>query len=227
MQHTLNVESLGSSPTQRAKFKINNDMQNVKLEMGVRRAWGWYELPDWNITIGAPLKCGSTTIKHFIFINDVPFYHVTHSQVRGDVYFVVRHPVDRFMSLWRQKCRDDSQYIQWGAPINGEPKIGKPNYSRKTWDILSNATPEELMDYIEAENSEPQWTPQTKILGKLDATCIPLENLSDWWTDRGYGDLESARINSTSGTEVLSDDLTQRILTFYAKDVELYNKSKQ
>ena len=202
-------------------------MVNVEPKLGLRiqRVWGWYELPDWNITIAAPFKCGSTTLKHFIHDNDIPFYHILHSQIRGDAYFVVRNPVERFMSLWRQKCRDKSVNVIMVQ--GGEYVVGSPNYNRRTWDTLADATPEELMDYIEAGNSEPQWTPQTKILGNLNATCIALDDLNDWWTNQGYGDLQSARINSTSGTEVLSDDLTQRILTFYAKDVELYNKSKQ
>ena len=192
-------------------------------ELGKFRAWGWFKFPEWNITMGVPWKCGTSTLRNFIHTNGIPFYHIQHKHVHGEAYFVIRHPVDRFMSLWRQKCRDKSQNIF----MVSQNKIRVPKYRTNTWDILGGASPEELMDYIEAGHSEPYWTPQVNILSKLDATCIPLENLSDWWADRGYGDLHSARINSTSGTEVLSDDLTQRILTFYAKDVELYNKSKQ
>ena len=56
-------------------------------------------------------------------------------------YLAVRHPVDRFKSLWRNKCRD---------------RDGSP------WQVYG-MTPDELMDYIEIQEDH-HWRMQVKNL---------------------------------------------------------------
>ena len=60
----------------------------------------WYQFYEWDFTILAPPKCGSTAIKQFIHVNEISVSSLRQYQVRGDCYFVTRDPLDRFRSLW-------------------------------------------------------------------------------------------------------------------------------
>jgi len=181
----------------------------MKHSNGRWGGWGWMHVPEWDMTIAAPPKAGSTTLKDFVWQNNIECDYIPFNRVNRnkDVFFVVRDPISRFKSLWRDKCavrhRTGKRYIQWA--------------------LLEGCLPEELMTAIENGQRDVHITPQTEILGDMQATLIPLHKLNTWWSDRGYGDLESANTNKTvdDGTE-FNDALIQRVETFYATDVELY-----
>lgn len=170
---------------------------------GFWSGWGWFVVPDWNLTIAAPPKAGSSSLKQYFYECDmdnvtmVPRYKVNTS---SEIFFVVRDPIDRFASLWRSKCRD-------------KDNIG--DYS------VHGMSLDELMDYIEAGNRDIHWASQETLLNGLDANLIRLENLQQWFSDRGYGDLPT--VNSTDGNVDIDDSLKDRILTHYAEDLILYN----
>ncbi len=67
-----------------------------------------------------------------------------------DHFLSVRHPLERFVSLWRNKCRD---------------KMGIP---RDVWGL----TPDELMDFIE-DHEDHHWRKQADYVTK---TTIPIDD---------------------------------------------------
>jgi len=175
--------------------------------------YGWMKIPQWNIVICAPLKAGSSTVKDFLWKNNIDCEYAPRYKVEGlnNIYFVVRDPIQRFESLWRSKCRDRH---------NSHLK-----FPYHTWKTLRGATQEQLMDYIESnEHPDAHWTPQMKLVGDLDVTLIPLEALSWWWNQSGFGSL--GKSNTTEGETEISDSLKKRVLTFYADDLKLYHKAQ-
>lgn len=86
-------------------------------------------------------------------------------------------------------------------------------------------SPEDLMSFIECGAKDVHWTPQHNLLGKYKrkATLIPCEELTQWWFDRGYGDL--GVFNSTDGDVELSHSLLTRVEEFYRNDISLYKKA--
>ncbi len=175
------------------------DPYEARTKHGAFRGYGWFCVPQWNLTIAAPPKGGSSALKQFMWMNEIPCSYIPHHQVRGPTFFVVRDPLSRFVSLWRSKCRDK-------APIWNEQIYGM--------------TPTELMDHIESGEKDVHWTPQVELIGKLNPTCIPLEQLTSWWVDRGYGKL--MKFNVTDGEVDIDGDLLERIMGFYAADMTLY-----
>ena len=174
-------------------------------ELGIWRGWGWFIIPEWNITIAAPPKCGSSSLKQFFYMHEMNSVRmIEHNEVNrnSNVFFVVRNPEDRFASLWKSKCRDN-------APILDKRVYGM--------------SPNELVKHIIDGNSDVHWTPQIKILGNIEAKLIPLEKLNEWWANRGYGDL--GRFNKTEGDVELGADILEWIKEHYAEDHALYKKA--
>ena len=178
-----------------------NDHNKVKFSLGHR----WYYFDDWGFTIMAPPKCGSTAIKQFIYMHELgdSVKFLKQFEVQGKAYVVVRNPFHRFTSLWKSKCRDK-------APLRNKRVHGM--------------TPEELMDYIEDGAKDVHFTPQITLLGNINATLIPLESLNWWWHQSGFGSL--GKFNVTEGEAEIGDELKQRVITFYADDLELYHKAQ-
>jgi hypothetical protein len=194
-------------------------IKTYRPRLSSRGRWGglgWFVIPQWNITIGAAAKVGTCTLKDFMQGNSIECDYVPHHKVTNNVHFIVRDPVSRFESLWRNKCRDGH-----GGTYNEKTQY-------PIWRKLHHATPDELMDYIEAGNTDAHWMHQTKVLGGLDAKLIPLTMLDFWWKQSGLGDLLPYRANTTVKDDtVFSDELIQRVLTFYAEDVILHNKAER
>ena len=95
--------------------------RNVK---GIWRGWGWFIVPDFGITIAAPPKCGSSSLKQFFYMNEMDDVRmVKRHEVNpdGDIYFVVRNPFDRFRSLWKSKCKNNGNILDksvYGMSMN-------------------------------------------------------------------------------------------------------------
>lgn len=169
---------------------------------GDLRGYGWLHFPEWEFTIAAPPKGGSSSLKRFADGSDVEYNYIPHNQVRGKAYFVVRNPFDRFASLWKSKCRD------------------KRNIAQKE---IHGMSPKSLMLHIIAGNKDVHWTRQVDLISKLDVTLIALENLNDWWKARGYGELEV--YNSTTGEMLLDESIRAWLCGYYAEDFILYSQA--
>ena len=166
----------------------------------------------WNLTIGAPPKCGSSSVRAALqrefgvddlrYCDDVAL--VKRALVTGDVVFIVRCPLARFKSLWRNKCRDNGR-------LDGHD--------------LHGMTPDELFDYVTAPaNDNHHWTPQSVLLGGLDAELVPLERLGEWWSWSVLveGDPLLESLNKTLGDVPMSRELTRDVLEYYADDLVLH-----
>ena len=196
MANSLNTNTAIRKPLTYAQ--LNNT--NIKRE--TVRGFGWFYFRQWDMTIMAPTKCGTSSIKQFIWMHKLSdsVSLVRQHEVTGSLFAVVRNPYERFASLWRSKCRD--KYLIADKRVHG-------------------MSPSQLMDHILAGNRDVHWTPQSTLIGKLAPTLIPLPKLNEWWRDRNYGELGT--FNSTDGDTEISEELKSRILTFYADDVMLYN----
>ncbi len=179
---------------------LRSPYKSGKTQAGEFRGYGWFHVPRWNITIAAPPKGGSSSLKQFMWINEIECSYIPHNQVKGISFFVIRDPVSRFCSLWRSKCRDHG------------------NIRHKH--ILYGMSPSELMDYIKSDAKDVHWTPQVKLIGTLAPILIPLEQLNSWWSESGYGKLQA--FNTTEGSVDIDP---KRIVDFYAKDMELYTNA--
>lgn len=165
---------------------------------GRHRGYGWYHIPQWDITIATPPKAGSSSLKNFMWENKIECSYIPQKLVKGPTFFVIRDPVSRFCSLWRDKCRDQTNIIDRN---------------------IYGMTPQELLTHIQ-HNNDVHWTPQYKLFGNLSPTIIPLERLNDWWEEQGYGTLNQS--NMTSGSVDINP---KKIVDYYWKDMELYTRA--
>lgn len=166
--------------------------------------YGWFYVPSWNLSIGAPAKAGSSSLKHYMTVNDVECKYILQNQIpkRSDIYFVVRNPYQRFASLWKSKCRDKRAIAD--TDVHG-------------------LSPRALMAHISSGKKDVHWTPQADLIKGLEnVNLIPLEKLNDWWADRGYGDLEV--VNPTAGEMPMNETIHAWLCNFYAEDFILYAK---
>lgn len=168
------------------------------------QGWGWFYVPEWNLSIAAPPKAGSSSLKRFFTNNDIDCMYLKHSNVpeSSDKFFVVRNPFDRFASLWRSKCRD------------------KRNIKDKD---VYGMSPRALVAHISSGKKDIHWTKQSDLIGNKEVTLIPLEKLNDWWRDNGYGELEV--YNKTSGTMQTNQLIHEWLCNHYAEDFMLYTKA--
>lgn len=149
---------------------------------------------------GVPFKNGYTSVKKVLngpqaAIRIAP----NHMKNFPNKIFVVRHPLDRFLSLWRNKCRDQGS----GCAVEG-------------------FTMEELYTRITTGQPDEHWTRQVDLLGRYrkEAELIRLDSLPAWWWE--HMQAEFPRLNASDNYDEISDDLTARVLTHYAADVELF-----
>lgn len=174
-------------------------------------------IPEWHLTIGAPPKCGSSSV-HAALQSEFKCEHLARcfgrvllqdkSQVTGPLIFVTRAPMDRFKALWRNKCRDHGK-------ITG--------HRGKLFDLSTD----ELMDYIEGEAEDNHhWTPQILLLDSLDERCptdlVPLSRLNAYWHENVPCVTQLSVRNATHGAVDITAALERRIESFYAEDFELH-----
>lgn len=123
----------------------------------------------------------------------------------GRCVFIVRHPIDRFISLWKSKCRDKQSTAKRYAYIRG-------------------LSIDELLDVIEDdEHFDQHWLPQWLVEAGRATELVPFEKFSEWATAEGFGELPHR--NKTEGTVELTEEQRRRVLEYYAKDLELYESS--
>lgn len=126
------------------------------------------------------------------------------AQPIGDAYFIVRHPLDRFESLWRSKCRDHH------GSIGGHP--------------VRDLTPEQLFDYIKT-HGDPHWRSQTPYAATLDKepTLVPIEHFAE--SLKATTGIEMWHQNPTNGVCEMSLELMDEVMDHYEQDVLLYERA--
>ena len=173
------------------------------------------KMHEFDCTLGVPPKCGSSAVHACLqerygvdsLTNCKDVGLVKHELVSGRVIFVVRNPIDRFDSLWRNKCRDGGKLL--GHDIDG-------------------MTPAELFGYIK-QNDNHHWTPQHTLLGDLESRCpvtlVPLDGLGTClWTEFGLG---VQRVHETLGKVPRDFGLTIDIAAHYRLDKVLLMEAEQ
>ena len=162
----------------------------------------WWHLPELGINIGTSPKAGTQSVK--LMIKDYTRLYVMcfeHPSI-----WVVREPIARFKSLWRQKVRDGG------------------NMANKSQKLVEDLTPDELLDMIEtSEYRDAHWMRQSELMGPHATQIIPIEKLGDWWEKQGYG--KGEHVHKTSGHVEVSPELEARLKKYYADDVEMYEKA--
>jgi hypothetical protein len=110
------------------------------------------------------------------------------------IVLAVRDPVDRFASLWRDKCRD------------GDPNLPE----------LQGLSPTELMDLVEHNPlGNAHWAPQCE-------HWRPGIEAVDYLDFPAWIGLQTERINATSAKPQDADMPTIRILAHYSADLQLH-----
>ena len=175
----------------------------------------YIHVPKWNLAIAMTPKCGSTSIYQAIHdeFNCTDdhctdrFENLSTGQVPAflPVLFVVRHPVDRFLSIWRHRTL--------------------PMYVSASGKTLLGLTPKQLWDG--RDKGDDHWKSQTSLLGGLreQATIVRLEDLSTYWRHMTPSKVDLPHLNWTASEWPVELDrkFVGKIETYYADDIELYN----
>lgn len=163
----------------------------------------WLTDKSRRIAFGVPFKNGYTSVKKVLNgPQGAVRIQPNHMKNFRRKIFVVRHPLDRFLSLWRNKCRDRGS----GTAVEG-------------------FTMEELYQRITTGQPDEHWTRQVDLLGKYrkEAELVRLEDLADWWWNNMQA--EFPRLNQSDNYDEIDPDLRERVLAWYADDVVLYESA--
>jgi hypothetical protein len=169
----------------------------------------WFYVPEWDTQFAAAPKAGSSSIRQAILNEDLNY--VRSLPGAGRSIFIVRHPLARFLSLWKNSCRD-------GATL----AITKGGERHN----LKGLTPLQLMRYI-LNNENDHWATQTSLLGDTEAETVRIESMSRWWDEFPHSTQPYPRTNVSGGD---NPDLGKRLLSVinshYGEDLELWRRSK-
>lgn len=170
----------------------------------------WFNFQHYGISLAAPPKCGNTTAK--LAAQEFKRAPRTALPAFDEQYWVCRHPVQRFQSLFKNKI------------------LRNGNVRRTHAQIFKNdvSSPEDLLKYVIQDCYAPaegrldnHWKPQSWIreeAGGERAILVPLERLSEL--------LQYDAQNVTNSQDVeLSDALIADILAFYEDDLVMYEES--
>lgn len=159
----------------------------------------WFKRRDtW---VCAPPKCGGTALYCAALGIDPKVGRHVFSTAQGLTEFhdepgrpalmAVRDPVDRFASLWRDKCRDGDENMPW----------------------LAGMTPDELMTHIEADPAgNPHWMPQ-RYWWREWVETVPFRLIAERL------ELPVVRVNATAPDDTPMP--VARIKAHYEQDIEL------
>jgi hypothetical protein len=150
---------------------------------------------------GVPFKNGYTSLKKVLNGPQAAIrIPVNHMKKFPNKVFIVRHPLDRFLSLWRNKARDRGQ----GVAVEG-------------------FTMEQLFERIKTGVPDEHWVRQVEMLGRhrKDAKLVRLEDLPAWWWENMQA--EFPHENQTAPYDEIDPALREQVLEYYADDVRLYD----
>ncbi len=151
--------------------------------------------------IGVPFKNGYTSVLKVLNGQQAPIrIQPNHMKNFRRKMFVVRHPLDRFLSLWRNKCRDYGS----GAGVEG-------------------MTMDELWQRIITGQPDGHWQRQVELLGKYrnEVELVRLEDLPAWWYENMLA--EFPHENRSAPYDKIDPELRHKVLEHYAEDLKLYD----
>ena len=168
-------------------------------------------VPKWDVYIGAPPKCGSSSLHHALEASNLKYDSVRAAKIPdgSNVVFIVRHALDRFKSLWRFRC------------VPG----GDNNYG--TGRALHGKSPAQLWMHMRGHPNK-HWARQDDLLEGLVERCtvayVRLDDLTSWWNSRSKTPMPC--VNRTHGRVPTTYALEQSLRKYYADDLQLYAEAK-
>ena len=192
--------------------------------------WAWVK--PWQLCIGVAPKCGTRTLYQGLLDNfpndgarldkslEMLFNSAIIDVLRpGEVaqlalpkIWIVRHPWERFKSLWRDKCRDQ----------------GAVEMSHRWGRKMAKMDPRQLYNFIKmACNDNEHWTPQCRLMGLIGrpmvepgVTLVRTESLSEWWP---WGTLKHEnRTEDEDGYNWTDKTLQEHVERLYKADLQLW-----
>lgn len=144
----------------------------------------------------APRKCGYTSLLQSVGQYTPSYAHVESKDAVK--YLAIRHPVERFISLWR--------FVRSHPFATAHDNLLQP---------LAGLSPDALMDYIEANPAaNPHWIPQSTYW-HLGVTPVPYDRLLEV--------IGSPAKHGNKSTYAAPETVPEaRILRHYAEDMALY-----
>lgn len=169
----------------------------------------WFATTEWPLAFGAAPKAGSSSIRRAVVQEGKDYYKVDPRKYARRL-FLVRHPVDRFKSLWKNKCRDGGKIML---------------VKRLAQHPITGLSPSELFEYIQ-EHKNYHWASQSCLLDNIEAELVRLENMGEWWDAWPHSTLRYPHTNRTEGDVEVDDTLLLRLEDYYAEDMKLYEDAQ-
>lgn len=158
----------------------------------------WISDASRRVAFGVPPKNGTHSFWEALKGDDIHVHVHPYDCLRR--VFVVRHPVARFLSLWRNKCRDGEQ-----------PGLG-----------VCGMTQEQLFQHIRTARDNYHWSRQTDLLNGVECEVVRLEEIGDWW-QKNMGGVGFPRLHSTDGETAIAPELLAKVRVHYLDDLRLWH----
>jgi hypothetical protein len=166
----------------------------------------WIDLPKKGLQLGMAPKVGRSSTHAMLEETGEQYMRPVAFNAERRV-FVVRDPVARFKSLWKNKCRDGAKLSHGDSDA-----------------FLAGYTIDELLDLIESgQKPNHHWATQSELEGGYATELVPLEYYDFWLEDNGFTPPE--RKNVTSGDVDLTFSQHLRVMDLYHEDLDLYARA--
>jgi hypothetical protein len=164
----------------------------------------WWRVEELDITVCTPPKNASSTL-HLDWADHG--YTVYEPKEVVDGIFLVRPPLERFMSLWRSKCRDGVN-LTVGDDINP----------------IKDFSCEDLISMIErGDKHDSHWAHQTEIEKGLATTLVPVGIIDQWYYKLTGRTPAPANQTEHRPSEHCTPEVAKRVRKHYEDDTQLYN----
>lgn len=189
--------------------------------MRVMRAW--QICPKWSMALGAAAKCGSTMLARLVQANSARRLNVPDARQGRECWsvvpntyrkvFIVRHPVDRFFSLYsnvQQRPREATNFYKQLEDLN----------PTRFLDRLLELSPDLTYDF--------HFQPQALAAGALNLELVRLEAFEEWWQKRGpQGSIPPKKANESDPEEYAEAKiyLAARLADLYRDDLAMWERA--
>lgn len=181
----------------------------------------WHVCHEWKLALGASAKCGSTMLADLVQrssatpARDARYHRRDFTGVpsRYDLVYIVRHPVARFLSLYRNIQERPRDPLNFYKQLEGLEPL--PCFER-----LLELSPDLTYDF--------HFQPQTLALGPLSGsqqlTIVRLEAFADWWRREGPKGAAQPKWLNKSVRDVASwpNGLAEAVKAKYQDDYRLW-----
>ena len=185
--------------------------------MRVMRAW--QICPTWSLALGAAAKCGSTMLAAFVTANVARRLNVPDARYGREDWsmvprsyrqiFIVRHPVDRFASLYaniQQRKREPANFYKQLEGLS-------------PWDCF-----DKLLTLSPDLNYDFHFQPQHFAVGALKPEFVRLEDFDRWVARELPNVIQPKRTNESRPVEI-DERTAARVANRYRQDLALWENA--